>query len=165
MDKVEKELRKNIGRNIKLARSKTKFTQERLAEKLQLSSRYISQLERGIAFGSAKTIVNLCKTLNIDSNFLFQDVIDCSTPYSTKYMDDNFVKDYLQLNDYHKTILGYIAKDLLELQKKFSEDEINLPALSLKTLPNLSHFHFSGIANGTSFGESPIWAASGSFSS
>ena len=128
MDKVEKELRKNIGRNIKLARSKTKFTQERLAEKLQLSSRYISQLERGIAFGSAKTIVNLCKTLNIDSNFLFQDVIDCSTPYSTKYMDDNFVKDYLQLNDYHKTILGYIAKDLLELQKKFSVDEINRKA-------------------------------------
>ena len=43
-------------------------------------------------------------------------------------MDDNFVKDYLQLNDYHKTILGYIAKDLLELQKKFSEDEINRKA-------------------------------------
>ena len=128
MNEKEKSYRQKIGRKIKLARARNNYTQEILAEKLQLSTRYISQLERGIAFGSAKTIVNLCKTLNIDSNFLFQDVIDCSTPYSTKYMDDNFVKDYLQLNDYHKTILGYIAKDLLELQKKFSEDEINRKA-------------------------------------
>lgn len=124
MNKTEKELRKNIGRNIKLARSKTKYTQERLAEKLQLSSRYISQLERGIAFGSASTIVNLCKVLNIDSNFLFHNVIDCDTPYSTKYIDDTFLKDYLQLNDYHKTVLSYITKDLIKLQDKFSEEEI-----------------------------------------
>ena len=124
MNKTESELRKSIGKNIRLARSKTKYTQERLAEKLQLSARYISQLERGIAFGSATTIVNLCKALDIDSNFLFQNVIDCDTPYSTKYISDEFLRDYLQLNDYHKTILSSITKDLIKLQNKFSEEEI-----------------------------------------
>ena len=128
MNSTERDLRKSIGRNIKIARTKTKFTQERLAEKLQLSSRYISQLERGIAFGSATTIVNLCKTLNIDSNFLFQDVIDCGDPFSTKYVDDNFLRDYLQLNEYHKSILGYIAKDLIRAQSKLSEEEIKKKA-------------------------------------
>ena len=61
-------LRKNIGRKIKLARAKSNYTQEALAEKTSLSSRYISQLERGLAFGSATTITNICKALNIPSN-------------------------------------------------------------------------------------------------
>ena len=56
MNDVEKNLRKNIGKKIKLARTKAEYTQEQLAEKLSLSARYISQLERGIAFGSATTI-------------------------------------------------------------------------------------------------------------
>ena len=67
MNDNEKDLRKSIGKKIKLARSKTEYTQEKLAEKLHLSTRYISQLERGIAFGSAKTIVNLCKALSSTS--------------------------------------------------------------------------------------------------
>ena len=113
-----------IGKTLQAIRKSHGYTQERLAEKLQLSARYISQLERGIAFGSATTIVNLCKALDIDSNFLFQNVIDCDTPYSTKYISDEFLRDYLQLNDYHKTILSYLTKDFIKLQNKFSEEEI-----------------------------------------
>ena len=44
MDNNEKYLRKNIGRKIKLARSRTNYTQEKLAEKLSLSTRYIISL-------------------------------------------------------------------------------------------------------------------------
>ena len=76
MNKKEEELRKNIGKKIKLARSKEELTQEELAEKLSLSPRYISQLERGIAFGSATTMIGLCKALNISSDFLFEDLIN-----------------------------------------------------------------------------------------
>ena len=47
----EKILRKSIGKKIKLARSKTNYTQETLAEKASLSPRFVSQLERGISFG------------------------------------------------------------------------------------------------------------------
>ena len=133
MNNNEQYLRKNIGKKIKLARSKTDYTQEKLAEKISLSTRYISQLERGIAFGSATTIVNLCKALDIDSNFLFQNVIDCDTPYSTKYISDEFLRDYLQLNDYHKTILSYLTKDFIRLQNKFSEEEIKKKAATQVT--------------------------------
>lgn len=75
MNTVERDLRRSIGRKIKLARTKSEYTQEQLAEKLSLSPRYISQLERGIAFGSASTIINICKALNINSDFLFRDLI------------------------------------------------------------------------------------------
>ena len=75
MNSKERELRKSIGQKIKLARSKAEYTQEQLAEKLSLSPRYISQLERGIAFGSATTIISVCNALNISSDFLFEDLI------------------------------------------------------------------------------------------
>ena len=42
MDSNERYLRKNIGKKIKLARAKTNFTQEKLAEELSLSTRYIT---------------------------------------------------------------------------------------------------------------------------
>ena len=117
MTENEKILRKNIGRKIKLARAKTKFTQEALAEKTSLSPRYISQLERGIAFGSATTITNICKTLNINPNFLFEDLIDETSSNLHDAIDDKFLKNYLKLNDYNKAILNSMANELVKLQE------------------------------------------------
>lgn len=116
MTENEKNLRKNIGKKIKLARTKTNYTQEALAKKTSLSPRYISQLERGIAFGSASTIVNLCNALNISSDFLFNDLIDSTSPDFTDSIDNKFLEDYYQLNDYNKKILSRLANDLVKLQ-------------------------------------------------
>ena len=116
MNNNEKDLRKSIGRKIKLARSKTDYTQEKLAEKLHLSTRYISQLERGIAFGSAKTIVNLCRALNISSDFLFEDVIDTDTTHLNDVVDDKFFESYIKLNDYNKKVINSLTRELVKLQ-------------------------------------------------
>ena len=115
---TEKVLRKKIGKRIKLARSKTDYTQEQLAEKLSLSARYISQLERGVAFGSATTIVNLCQALNINSDFLFNDIIECNSSSLNDFVDNSFLENYLQLNDYNKEIIDTMVKQLIKLQKK-----------------------------------------------
>ena len=116
MTEIEKNLRKNIGKKIKLARTKTNYTQEALAEKTALSPRYISQLERGISFGSATTIVNLCNALNISSDFLFNDLIDSNSTLYTDSIDNNFLEDYYQLNDYNKKIVNRLTNDLVKLQ-------------------------------------------------
>lgn len=118
MNDTEKVLRKNIGKRIKLARSKTDYTQEQLAEKLSLSARYISQLEREVAFGSATTIVNLCQALNINSDFLFNDIIECNSSSLNDFVDNSFLENYLQLNDYNKEIIDTMVKQLIKLQKK-----------------------------------------------
>lgn len=118
MNDTEKVLRKNIGKRIKLARSKTDYTQEQLAEKLSFSARYISQLERGVAFGSATTIVNLCQALNINSDFLFNDIIECNSSSLNDFVDNSFLENYLQLNDYNKEIIDTMVKQLIKLQKK-----------------------------------------------
>ena len=116
MKEKEKKLRKSIGKKIKLARTKTKYTQETLAEKTLLSPRYISQLERGIAFGSATTIVNLCNALNISSDFLFGDLIDSDSSNLDTLVDNDFLQDYYQLNEYNKKVISRLANDLVKLQ-------------------------------------------------
>ena len=116
MKEKEKKLRKSIGKKIKLARTKTKYTQETLAEKTLLSPRYISQLERGIAFGSATTIVNLCNALNISSDFLFVDLIDSDSSNLDTLVDNDFLQDYYQLNEYNKKVISRLANDLVKLQ-------------------------------------------------
>ena len=118
MNENEQFLRRNIGRKIKLARTKAEYTQEKLAEKLSLSTRYISQLERGIAFGSATTITNLCKALNISSDFLFNDLIQSDTPNLNDIVDDRLLENYLKLNKYNKEVLSALSTELLELQNK-----------------------------------------------
>lgn len=116
MNNHEKLLRKNIGRKIKLARTNANFTQEQLAEKISLSTRYISQLERGIAFGSATTITNICKTLNINPNFLFEDSINENSCEINDLIDAKFLKSYSKLNNYNRNILNSMASELLKLQ-------------------------------------------------
>ena len=120
MDNNEKYLRKNIGKKIKLARSRTNYTQEKLAEKLSLSTRYISQLERGIAFGSATTIINLCKALNISSNFLFDDLIDNDASSFNDLVDDKFLEAYLKLNNYNKEDVYLLTAQLVKMQEEKS---------------------------------------------
>lgn len=116
MNNQEKMLRIHIGKKIKLARTKASYTQEQLAEKLSLSPRYISQLERGIAFGSATTITNVCKALNINSDFLFNDLIQNEKPLLSKIEDTKFLENYFKLNDYNKIIANSIINELVKIQ-------------------------------------------------
>ena len=116
MNNQEQVLRKSIGKKIKLARAKAQYTQEELAEKLSLSPRYISQLERGIAFGSASTIINVCKTLNINSDFLFNDLINNKKPILNDITDDKFLENYSKLNDYNKNIISTFTAELVKIQ-------------------------------------------------
>ena len=111
-------LRKNIGKKIKLARAKSNYTQEKLAEKTSLSSRYISQLERGLAFGSASTIINICKALNINSDFLFSDLIDSNSPSLDNLIDNDFLETYIKLDNKNKKILHLLAEQLIKLQNE-----------------------------------------------
>lgn len=116
-------LRKNIGKKIKLARAKSNYTQEKLAEKTSLSSRYISQLERGLAFGSASTIINICKALNINSDFLFSDLIDSDCPSLDNLIDNNFLESYIKLDEKNKKIIHLFTEQLVKVQNEEKSDQ------------------------------------------
>ena len=118
MNEKEKSYRQMIGKKIKLARVRNNYTQELLAEKLQLSTRYISQLERGIAFGSATTLVNLCNALGVDADFLFDELVAQELSEQSKALDKDFFNNYMQLNFYHRKIVNTLVCDLLKMQSK-----------------------------------------------
>lgn len=67
---------KSIGYNIQLARRKKGFMQEILAEKCNVSTKYISALEIGCSSGSIPLIINICNILEITPNYIFDKALN-----------------------------------------------------------------------------------------
>ena len=68
--KERKELYIKIGERIKQSREIAGYTQEKLADLTDVSIQYISDLERGIVGTSIPTLIKICETLNVSSDFI-----------------------------------------------------------------------------------------------
>lgn len=64
----KKEINIFIGEQVKKARESAKLTQERLAEKIDVTPQYISDLERGVVGISIQTLKTLCTELCVSSD-------------------------------------------------------------------------------------------------
>jgi transcriptional regulator with XRE-family HTH domain len=65
---------KVIGNRIKKYRKSAKLTQENLAEKLDVTNKYISQIECGVAEISLKRIFEVAEILKIKPESLISDI-------------------------------------------------------------------------------------------
>lgn len=65
-------IRKVLGANVKYYRHLIGFTQEQLAEKCNLSPRYISDIENSNGNVSVDTLENIAKFLKIESYLLIK---------------------------------------------------------------------------------------------
>jgi len=65
--------RKRLGKNVVALRKKNNLTQEILAEKMDVSARYIQSLEAGEYFPSLPKLVRLKSVLKCSWNRLFED--------------------------------------------------------------------------------------------
>lgn len=70
MPTEKKLLNVQIGSRIKKARESAHLTQEGLAEKVEVSVQYVSDLERGKVGASVATIIRICKVLQISSDYI-----------------------------------------------------------------------------------------------
>lgn len=66
----EKQINIEIGMRIKQIRTQRKITQEQLAEMIDVTVQYISDLERGVTGSSVATIVKLCQVLDVSSDYI-----------------------------------------------------------------------------------------------
>ena len=64
----KKEINVQIGAQVRIAREKMKMTQEQLAEKLECSPQFVSDIERGVVGVSIPTLKNLCLALGVSSD-------------------------------------------------------------------------------------------------
>lgn len=65
-----KELNKQIGERCRQARDASGYTQEQLAERIDVSTQFLSDAERGITGMSVSTIINLCTVLAVSTDFI-----------------------------------------------------------------------------------------------
>lgn len=102
-----------IGKKIKNSRIKKGFTQDFLAEKINISTDLLRNIENGRNIGSLATLLNICNTLDITPNFLFSDLIDTEVSKI-----DNKLYDYTsQLTENDKDIF---KKIIIHLDKNYS---------------------------------------------
>ena len=68
--RMKKEINIQIGERVKSAREAAGKTQEQLAECIDVSPQYVSDLERGVVGVSIPTLKKLCIALNVSSDRL-----------------------------------------------------------------------------------------------
>ena len=104
------EIKKSLGRKIKYYRELKGFTQEKLAEKINLNCRSLSFIECGVNFVTADTLDAICKALNVTPKELFNFEYYPKNPKNikeelNKLMENN--KD--KLSDIYKILSGFLS--------------------------------------------------------
>lgn len=66
---------KTIGNKLKQSRLSNKYTQEYVAENIDISIDLLRNIENGRNIGSIPTLLNLCNFLKISPNYLFSELL------------------------------------------------------------------------------------------
>ena len=115
MDEKSGELRKTLSANIKKHRESLNLTQEKLAEKAEISANMVNDIEGCRTWISDKTLVKLASALQIETYRLF-------IPLS------------LSDNEISKTAIIDLVKDLQKIRKDFNSNfENTLKSRGIKT--------------------------------
>jgi len=109
--------RKIFGERIRLLRKNKGWSQEKLAEKANLNTKYMGIIERNEKSPTLHTIISISKALNIPTKELFL------TPYKTKSLKDDHI---------HEASGSYTPKD-----KILNEIISNLSNKKLSTLKKI----------------------------
>lgn len=107
----KKDINIQIGEQVRQAREHTKLTQEQLAEHLDVSPQYISDLERGVVGISIATLKKLCGILAVSSDQIL---------FGSKTQDRGLILSNAcnTLSDEQFTILNTIVNKFVEAVNK-----------------------------------------------
>ncbi len=102
-----KEINIILGRNIKYMRNRRGLTRERLAEKINLSPRFLADVESGKVGVSLSTLKNLSGALNISADYLLgisefnrKNLYINSIENKVRDMSDNTLKNLDKILDF-----------------------------------------------------------------
>lgn len=79
-----------MGDRIRETRKKRGLTQDRLAEKLDISVEYVSQIERGIKTPSMQNFIKLVEVLDVSADYLLRDTVSTRSLYGDKQIASRF---------------------------------------------------------------------------
>ncbi len=90
-----------IGNKIKKARRINKYTQEYVAEQINVSTDLLRNIENGRNIGSLPTLLNLCNFLKISPNELFSDLLT----FEPKTLDSDLKNHIANISKKSKNVL------------------------------------------------------------
>ena len=73
--------REFLGRRIKEARKLAKLTQEKLAEKINISTVYLGEIERGNKMPSIPVLIAIAEALDVSCDYLLRDSAEAGAVY------------------------------------------------------------------------------------
>ena len=79
-----------LGKSLKAARKNLKYTQEFVAENVDISIDFLRNIENGKNIGSVTTLLNLCNFLKISPNSLFGSLLDFKKDTLDTYLIQKF---------------------------------------------------------------------------
>ena len=122
----------SFGSRFKAARERASLSQQKLADKLNVTDGTISNYEKGVAYPRWDTINKICDILNVDPNYLFWD--DISEHLKIKLSNKNVVcnseietltNSYNNLNERGQKMFKEYMRLLCE-DKKYSKQAVFL---------------------------------------
>ena len=105
---------KSMGENIKTYRQKKGYTQEELAERVNLSVQHISVIERGIKAPRLETFLNIANELDVDADYLLADLLNVSEQLTSNELYDMMA----EVSKKEKRRILEVVKVLIEMADK-----------------------------------------------
>lgn len=100
-----------IGKKIKQIRLSKKFTQEYVAENVDISIDLLRNIENGRNIGNVPTLLNLCNFLKISPNFLFSELLTFKEDTLDTYLTSSIKSISKEDKELLKNIIIHIDKN------------------------------------------------------
>ena len=104
----------SMGQKIKRARERKGYTQEELAERVNLSVQHISVIERGIKAPRLETFLNIANELDVDADYLLADLLNVSEQLTSNELYDMMA----EVSKKEKRRILEVVKVLIEMADK-----------------------------------------------
>lgn len=104
------EIKKKLGKKIKYYREIQGFTQEQLAERLDVNCRSLSFIECGTNFVTAETLEKICDILKVTPKQLFDFDYYKENPENTKKEINRLLENNSEkLSDVYNILKGFLS--------------------------------------------------------
>ena len=111
---TNEDIKRTIGIKIKQARLSQKYTQEYVAENIEISTDLLRNIENGRNIGSLPTLLNICNFLRISPNTLFEELLN----FKEDTLDSSLTNYF---NSFSNKDINTLKEIIIHLDKNYTK--------------------------------------------
>ena len=111
---TNEDIKRTIGIKIKQARLSQKYTQEYVAENIEISTDLLRNIENGRNIGSLPTLLNICNFLRISPNTLFEELLN----FKEDTLDSSLTNYF---NSFSNKEINTLKEIIIHLDKNYTK--------------------------------------------